>query len=114
MSIDQYLDEYGGIDYENICKYISDYKFTWCGQYINDKLFNYYDTLSTEEKSQFMEAYLDFNKSKELIIEKYTNRIVHVSLEASKQFEKSFKFGMSEKNLIHKWITDTTEQIEKY
>ena len=97
MSIDQYLDEYGGIDYENICEYISDYKFTWCGQYINDKLFNYYDTLSTEEKSQFMEAYLDFNKSKELIIEKYTNRIVHVSLEASKQFEKSFKFGMSEK-----------------
>ena len=113
VSIDQYLDEYGGIDYENICKYISDYKFTWRGQYINDKLFNYYDTLSTEEKSQFMEAYLDFNKSKELIIEKYTNRIVHVSLEASKQFEKSFKFGMSEKNLIHKWITDTTEQIEK-
>ena len=38
---------------------------------------------------------------------------MHVSLEASKQFEKSFKFGMSEKNLIHKWITDTTEQIEK-
>ena len=112
VSIDQYLDEYGGIDYDNICKYISDYKFTWGGQYIKEKLFNYYDRLSTEEKSQFMAEYLNFNKSKELIMEKYTNRIVHISLEASRQFEKSFKFGMSEQNLIQEWIADTTEKME--
>lgn len=59
-----------------------------------------------------MAEYLNFNQSKELIMEKYTNRIVHISLEASRQFEKSFKFGMSEQNLIQEWIADTTEQME--
>ncbi|KAL6451510.1 RPO41 DNA-directed RNA polymerase [Candida maltosa Xu316] len=112
VPIDKYLDKYGGIDYDGICKYISETKFQWHGKDVNN-VFRFYEKLSDSEKCQFMAEYLKFNKAKELMVESFTNRIVHVSSDASKKFQRSFKFGLHQKDILSDWIHTTSEKVRR-
>ena len=113
VPIDSYLDKYGGIDYDGICDYISDNKFKWNNKEIKTRLYQFYETLSKEEQEKFMDEYLQFNKVKEIAIESFTNRIVHASLKASKEFQRSFGFAQSEGDLLSEWISLTSDNINK-
>lgn len=113
VPIDSYLDKYGGIDYDGICNYISDNKFKWNNKEIKTRLFQFYETLPKEEAEKFMNEYLQFNKVKEISIESFTNRIVHASLKASKEFQRSFGFVHSESDLLSEWIALISDHTNK-
>lgn len=114
VPIDRYLDKYGGIDYDGICNYISDNMFNWNNnKKSNLKLFEIYDSLSDQDKTRFMNEYLKFNESKELTIENYTNSIIHASLKASIEFQRSFRFAKSDSDMLSDWVSLISEEVEK-
>ncbi|CAI5760158.1 unnamed protein product [Candida verbasci] len=105
VSIDSYLTEYGGITFDNLCKYISDSKFRYKGQDIAKPIFEYYDELSETKKEEFMKDYLEFNKMKQLNVENYQNS--RLSVEPNLYSMKS-----KNQNLVRYWIDESSRYIE--
>ncbi|KAG7660616.1 uncharacterized protein J8A68_005882 [[Candida] subhashii] len=112
VPITPYLSEFQTISFENMAKYIVSNKFTWNGKVPRDmKLFDYYNTLSTEDRIRFMRDYTEFNHAKQLNVEEYSDLIT--TPVSSFQFERRSANSVAQKNpeIINKWIIDTSNHV---
>ncbi|KAI5970758.1 hypothetical protein CANMA_000177 [Candida margitis] len=112
LPIESYLDDFGNLHFEKACQYIEDNKFQWNGETIYG-IYDYYDSLPSNEKETFLKDYLAFNKIKQSTLEQYTHKLVKSPSKSNTTSEQSAKFIANEQEMLNTWIYHSCKTVDK-
>ncbi|KAM9909847.1 hypothetical protein OXX69_005044 [Metschnikowia pulcherrima] len=101
----------GQLSFDSLCKFIETCSFD-ASAYTDGKAAKYYeisDTLSGEQKQEFMESYLKFNYKKQLLVEEASQNVYKSMSDSGKMIG----FNSLHKRWVYQWLKDATEELKK-
>ncbi|ABN67255.2 mitohcondrial RNA polymerase, partial [Scheffersomyces stipitis CBS 6054] len=119
-AIDNFKDDNGYVSLENLCRYIGYTRFANYDS--NDshklKMFEIYDSLSTEkERADFIDNYLDFNKTREMILESNCLDLVEnfdsIHLSKSRELQSIGHFKLIHSKMIYSWFESNVKELQR-
>lgn len=106
--IELYKDSNGFISLDRLCEYILETKFLESDK----KMYHYYDELKPESQKSFMEEYLEFNKLKQVNVEKHCLDLAgnldpdHVKTRSMIRQAKVLRFKSMQSTTVYNWYKD--------
>ncbi|ODV82275.1 DNA/RNA polymerase [Suhomyces tanzawaensis NRRL Y-17324] len=108
-SIDSFKDSNGFISLTGLCSYICSKRFDIYGP---GKMYQIYDTLTSQEQLEFMQKYQAFCHAKQLNVESYCLDLVE-DIDAHKKPEDAsiHKFRSENSEFLYEWFTASVAEI---
>jgi DNA-directed RNA polymerase len=117
VSIEDYKDMNGFVNFDRLCQYISDTRFSKWGT--SKKLYEIYDSLNTNQKNDFMTEYRQINNFRELNVENHCLDLVEdfdsIHTQNKAQVKHNYttlsKFKKSHEAILFQWLSNNLKSL---